>query len=352
MDKKLCMQCDKPSSTGTSISCGYCSTDLHFECLRSYGVTSIVWNGTNPSKYGLSLFNSSYIKFVCKNCKHLCNNYVINDNNSASVNSEKIIVELNSLKSQFNLLSDKISELTTNLPSVDLLSNAISSLPDTIIKSTNKSFSDIVKSSLPKSSSSSMPHVSSPSSLINQSSNSTSFIVIEHIKPVNRNISYIKSLFNYLNIDPNSITNFSFRSHFANITLSSPCISDSLINSNSKLISSNYESLYIRPYIDASLLKLKRIYFHASKSSLTDLRCVFNKSSSTYQLRPIIQSSESSTSRIDWKCKPFIPDEKLLSIWSNSFDEYCKGLQSNISDNSDNNSDNSDNSDNSNNANL
>ena len=139
MDKKLCMQCDKPSNSGTSISCGYCSTDLHCEFLRSYEVTSKVWNGTNPSKYGLSLFTSSYIKFVCKNCKHLCNNYVINDNNSASFNS-KIIVELNSLKSQFNLLSDKISELTTNLPSVDLLSNVISSLPDTIIKSTNKSF--------------------------------------------------------------------------------------------------------------------------------------------------------------------------------------------------------------------
>ena len=112
MDKKLCMQCDKPSSTGKSISCGYCSTDLNFECLRSYGVTSILWNRTKTSKYGLSLFNSSYFKFVCKNCKHLCNNSVINDNNSASVNS-KIIVELNSLKSQFNLLSDKISELTT-----------------------------------------------------------------------------------------------------------------------------------------------------------------------------------------------------------------------------------------------
>ena len=79
-------------------------------------------------------------------------------------------------------------------------------------------YSDIVKSNLPLSSYTANPP--KPHTLI-YSCSSKSSISIEHVLLANRNLTYIKSLFVHLRLDTNTITDYSFRSHFANLVLSS-----------------------------------------------------------------------------------------------------------------------------------
>ena len=123
-------------------------------------------------------------------------------------------------------------------------SNAITNLPDTLNSTTSKSFADIVKSvtysqlnPTPSSSQSSNIYISN----INLS------IVIEHISTTDRNISYLKSLFLALSLASNCITSYSFRSHYLNLSLFSPCICDSILNSRYTLINSSFKNMYVRP---------------------------------------------------------------------------------------------------------
>ena len=81
------------------------------------------------------------------------------------------------------------------------------------------------------------------------------------------NITYLKELFEYLFIYLNFINNFSNFCY-----LSYHCIGDSLFNSHRKLISSTIKSLYIINFLDSETLKAKRMYHHAYKSSLNDLK--------------------------------------------------------------------------------
>ena len=275
-------------------------------------------------KASLSLPN---ISFTCDNCI----------NTKLTSIESKLIDNIYSLiKSQTDYLKDQLTTLSnqcTNLirdkqPGDSLLlnsiSNAITNLPDTINSTTSKSFADIVKSVT------SSPLNPTPSS--SQSSNTSNInpsIVIEHISTTDRNISYIKSLFLSLSLDSNCITSYSFRSHYVNLSLSSPCISDSLLNSRSTLINSSFKNLYVRPYLEPATLKTGRIYFHAHKSSLTELKCVFNKSTNIYELRPLKHRENSSSMYIDWKCDPYIPNDEEHSIWSKSLDTYNEEKQKN-----------------------
>ena len=71
-------------------------------------------------------------------------------------------------------------------------------------------------------------------------------------------------------------------------------------------------------------MKIGRIYFHASKSSLTKFKCVLNMRSLSYQLRNLINTSNSETYGIDWKSNPYIPDVNEFLQWSNSYEHYLK----------------------------
>ena len=75
---------------------------------------------------------------------------------------------------------------------------------------------------------------------------------------------------------------------------------DSLLHSRSSLHSSDFESLLIRPYIDPETIKTGRILFHATKVCINNLKCVFNRRSSTYQLRSNIDNIP-----IYWKADPY-----------------------------------------------
>ena len=79
-------------------------------------------------------------------------------------------------------------------------------------------YSDIVQSNLPSSSCTATPH-KHPTPTYSFSSKPS--IVIEHVLLADRNLTYIKSLFVHLRLDPNTITDYSFRSHFAKLVLSS-----------------------------------------------------------------------------------------------------------------------------------
>ena len=102
-----------------------------------------------------------------------------------------------------------------------------------------------------------------------------------------RNIEYIKKLFTTADIDPNTIMQITFRSHFCNIILSYPCASsDSLLRSRSLLAGSKlYDKLFIRPYLDMKDVKVGRLYYHVFKSNLLPgYKSIFNNRSNKYEL--------------------------------------------------------------------
>ena len=145
-----------------------------------------------------------------------------------------------------------------------------------------------------------LPHVTPKSPTTIYSCSSKPYIVFEHVLLVNINLTYIKSLFVHLRLDPNTISDYSFRSHFANLVLSSSCMIDSLLLSRSSLHSSDFKYLFILPYIDTATIKTIRILFHATKVCITNLKCVFNRRSLTYQLRSNIDDVP-----INWKADPY-----------------------------------------------
>ena len=150
-------------------------------------------------------------------------------------------------------------------------------------------------------------------------------IIIEHILPSDINLTYIKALFAHLQLDPITITDYSFISHYANLVLYSSCATDTLINSRSLLLSSTYKSLFTRKYIDPPTIKAGRILFHASKAHCHELKCVFNRRTLTYQLR-----SPLTYGRIDWKSNPYLPTDVEIESWSKSYDSFCKSSRTNV----------------------
>ena len=153
------------------------------------------------------------IIFQCKNCKD--NTYVNNtdksNSNSYSESNECIINKLDKLQIDLNNLNSQFSSYSSssnNSTILNSISNAISTLPDTLNKSIYTSFSDIVKSTLPIY----IPTASKTTPNIHLCSSQPS-VIIENISPRNRNLTYINSLFKQLELDPNTITEYSFISH-------------------------------------------------------------------------------------------------------------------------------------------
>ena len=248
-----CLKCNNVSTPGDAISCDGCDNTIHYKCL--YLSLPTECRSQNMPKYFRASFSLPNIVFkcdVCTNTNLSTGNTFINDK------LNKLQVGIESLTAQLSSFSPYSNDSTI----LESLSSAISSLPDALNKSTTKSFSAIVKSNLPPS--------PSTSTLLNpptiHSCASKPSIIIEHILPADRNLTYIKSLFAYLQLDPITITDYSFISHYANLVLSSSCATDTLINSRSLLQSSTYKSLFIRQYIDPPTIKAGRILFHASKA--------------------------------------------------------------------------------------
>ena len=140
---------------------------------------------------------------VCTNNNLSTGNTFINDK------LNKLQVGIESLTTQLSSFSPYSNDSTI----LESLSSVISSLPDALNKSTTKSFSAIVKSNL-------LPSPST-STLLNpltiHSCASKPSILIEHILPADRNLTYIKSLFVHLQLDPITITDYSFISYYASI---------------------------------------------------------------------------------------------------------------------------------------
>ena len=214
------------------------------------------------------------------------------------------------MNSQFSSYSSNSNNSTI----LNSISNAISTLTDTLNKSTSKSFSDIVKSTLPIN----IPTASKTTPKIHLCSQPS--VIIEHISPTNRNLTYIHSLFKQLELDPNTITEYSLISHYANLVLSSAFTTDSLLNSRSSLQLTDLKTLFIRPFIPSDTIKIGRIYFHSSKSIMTKYKCVFNRYKLSYELRLFTTNSHSDIKVIDWKSNPYIPDDNECIQWSNSND--------------------------------
>ena len=94
-------------------------------------------------------------------------------------------------------------------------------------------------------------------------------IVIEHISSSNRNIEFIKILFISVYVDPNTIKQLSFSSHFCNIILSYPFASDTLLKCRSLLEKCPlYDKLFIRRYLECEVVKIGRLFYHVFKSEL------------------------------------------------------------------------------------
>ena len=113
-----------------------------------------------------------------------------------------------------------------------------------------------------------------------------------------------------------------FRSHFCNIILSSPCASDSLLRSRSMLAGSKlYDNLFIRPYLDMKDVKVGRLYYHVFKSNLLPgYKSIFNNRSNKYEsLKLIILNDKTS---IDWKSNDYTPSSDEIITWKNSFSTF------------------------------
>ena len=233
------------------------------------------------------------------------------------MNLTNINLENNNIITNLNLtISNNLIEIKNQ---IQLNQISMQDIIKTLEEKTNNNiikYSDIVKSNLPSSSSTATPP-KHPTPTYSYSSKPS--IVIEHVLPADRNLTYIKSLFVHLRLDPNTITDYSFRSHFANLVLSSSCTIDSLLHSRSSLHSSDFKSLFIRPYIDPETIKTGRILFHATKVFITNLKCVFNRRSLTYQLRSNIDDVP-----IDWKADPYNHSTEEFDTLSQSYDSFCE----------------------------
>ena len=87
--------------------------------------------------------------------------------------------------------------------------------------------------------------------------------------------------------------------------------------------------MYVRPYLEPATIKTGRIYFHAHKSSLAELKCVFNKSTKTWELHPLVHRENLSSMYIDYKCDPYISNDEEHSRRSKSLDSYNEKKQKN-----------------------
>ena len=195
----------------------------------------------------------------------------------------------NMVNSQNSLsnLSNKIIEIHNMICVNSKVNNKNHSNANTITNSNNSipSFSDILKTSTNASNS-----VNNTNTNRNIQPRIIPSIFIENVSSSDRNIEYIKTLFTTADIDPNTIMQITFRSHFCNIILSSPCASDSLLRSRSLLAGSKlYDKLFIRPYLDMKDVKVGRLYYHVFKSNLLPgYKSIFNNRSNKYELRKLI----------------------------------------------------------------
>ena len=215
------------------------------------------------------IFNLPNISYNCDKCR------------STSANSKT--------DSKYVDLQNKLSTISNVCAGI---SSSLSSLPNLCMP---KSFSDIISSTKKPVSQSS--HSFSTTYIPTNAINKKNHIVFEHLKPDQRHLDFVKSVFKYVDIDPNCITNISFKSHYANIDLISPCVRDSFLKISSSITSSKFSHIFIRPFLSNETILTGKIYFHAYKSSLTKHKCIFNRRSAHYELR----LPTANDSRLDWK---------------------------------------------------
>ena len=103
------------------------------------------------------------------------------------------------------------------------ISSSLSLLPNSFIPKSLNLWYSIVNQEAQSSHSSSTTYI--PTNAIYRKNH----IIFEHLKPEQRHLDFVKSVFNYVDIDPNCITNISFKSHYANIDLISPCVRNSFL---------------------------------------------------------------------------------------------------------------------------
>ena len=317
----LCKACNE-ITTNNFIKCD-CGLYLHYECLYKYNVLPNDYANISQSKYAIHILKSPFFKFTCKSCS------LNGENSSKSIDFNK----------KFDELTTSITAINTKLASLSNINETISSTYSSILK-TNLN-SPTIHNIRPTIHNNTIPNIHnnihSVPTIRNQSIPS---IVIEHIDLKNRNISYIKSLFSHLRLHHNTIGNISFHSHYCNIIVSSPYIRDTLLNSKSETIDSPFSRLFIRPYIDDLTAKRGKVLYHAYKAKLTNTnyKCVFNRRTSIYELRPT--QLISNTEMINWKCKPYVPTEEQYISWCTDYKSYLDNKSNNPHTNTENTNDN------------
>ena len=89
--------------------------------------------------------------------------------------------------------------------------------------------------------------------------------LFEHLKSDQRHLYFVKSVFTHVDIDPNCITNISFKSHYANIDLKSPCVRDSFLKYLHQLLLQNFPTYLFVPSCPMKpSLSVKYTFIHIS----------------------------------------------------------------------------------------
>ena len=355
----LCKACNE-ITTNNFIKCD-CGLYLHYECLYKYNVLPNDYANISQSKYAIHILKSPFFKFTCKSCS------LNGEYSSKSIDFNKKFDELttsitaiNTKLASLSNINETISSTYSSILKTNLNSPTIHNIRPTIHNNTipnihnnihsvptirNQFIPSIIHPTIhnirPTIHNSTRPtihnNIHSVPTIRNQSIPS---IVIEHIDLKNRNISYIKSLFSHLRLHYNTIGNISFHSHYCNIIVSSPYIRDTLLNSKSETIDSPFSRLFIRPYIDDLTAKRGKVLYHAYKAKLTNTnyKCVFNRRTSIYELRPT--QLISNTEMISWKCKPYVPTEEQYISWCTDYKSYLDNKSNNPHTNTENTNDN------------
>ena len=296
----LCYEC-KSTLKDKYIKCD-CGYAIDYDCLIIAGILPNDYNNLTQSKYALHLLSSPYFKFICKTC--------INSNDIDKSNSISDSDSMNSLNNLSSKINEMHSDSIINDSDNDDINNSSNTTP---------TYSDILRIN--------NNGPTSTSSIYNKNHNLKSqskavnlipSIVIEHISSSNRNIEFIKKLFISIDVDPNTIKQLSFRSHFCNIILSSPCASDALLRCRSLLAKCPlYDKLFIRPYLEWEVVKMGRLFYHVFKSELLPgYKSIFNYRTNVYEIRKLKMFNDKSIT--DWKSSAYIPTADEIIKWEKS----------------------------------
>ena len=219
-----CYHCSFPTNS-EFLSCISCNSTIHLKCLDKAKCISSKWiNKNTPSIAVLQIFSSANFKFTCTSCLNTSISSSTRPYNSMYPNTSS---QPSSLSSSNSNILDSHPSISTTI-SLSSISNEIKDIKSMLSKIYIKSYAEALSNSndsiintytlIDNNSPIYSDRYHRNSNNINQTSNS---IVLGHITDVNKNNNYVNSIFKYLDINTNIISNVVYSSKLVTIIFNS-----------------------------------------------------------------------------------------------------------------------------------